>query len=79
MFLIEMPLAFAGVTFFVGLLFVILDIKEKIMGKDFVVFKQGIFMMISSIILSLVYIFIIKYIPIEGIIMQCSEIEFFCK
>ena len=79
MFLIEMPLVFAGVGFLVGLWFVIFDIKEKIMGKDFVVFKQGIGMMIFSIILSLVWILIIKYTFIEGLILQCSEIEFFCK
>tara|TARA_B100000131_G_C17787692_1_gene479988 strand:- start:366 stop:602 length:237 start_codon:yes stop_codon:yes gene_type:complete len=78
MFLIEMPILFFGMAFLVGLLFMVFGIKDKFKGND-VDFSVPLTLIFGSIVLSSFWILVVKYTFIEGIIMQCSEIEFFCK
>ena len=77
-FLIEMPLVVAFVAFITGCWFIILDIKEKIMGREFVLLKMGFISIVFSIALSTLWVLFMKYTFIEGIFLNCAEIKFFC-
>ena len=78
MFLIEMPLVFSFVAFIVGCWFIIFDIKEKLMGRQFVLLKMGFISIAFSIVISTLWILFVKYTFVEGIILNCAEIKFFC-
>jgi|TARA_B110000444_G_C18426823_1_gene404924 hypothetical protein len=74
MILVEMPFAFACLVFVVGIYMTLVDIfYHKQFDGDMLKMSLGGF------VFGFIYLLIIKYTFIEGIVFQCSEIEWFCR
>ena len=76
MILVELPFVFAFVAFLVGIYMTLLDIfyhKPKKFDWD------GLKMSLGGFVFGFIYLLIIKYTFIEGIVFQCSEIQWFCR
>ena len=76
MILVEMPFAFACLVFVVGIYMTLVDIfyhKPEKFDWD------GLKMSLGGFVFGFIYLLIIKYTFIEGIVFQCSEIQWFCR
>ncbi len=74
MLLVELPFAFACLVFVVGIYMTLVDIfYHKQFDGD------GLKMSLGGFVFGFIYLLIIKYTFIEGILFRCPDIQFFCR